>query len=684
MDKTSIKQRIEYLRREIEKHNYYYYVLNNPIISDVEYDKLLKELEKLENENPEFFDENSPTIRIGSDITNDFPQRQHKYPMLSLGNTYSEEEIREFDNRVAKGLNGNDYEYVCELKYDGISISLIYENKNLKYAVTRGDGVKGDDVTTNVKTIKSIPLKIYKDDIPNEFEIRGEIILHRQQFERLNQERLDNDEEPFANPRNAAAGTLKLQKSSEVAKRKLDCFAYALVTPTNNIETHFDSLNQIKEWGFKVLPYFKLCKSIEDVIEYIHYWDNERKNLTFDIDGIVIKVNSYKQQQILGFTAKTPRWAIAFKYKAEQALTKLNSISFQVGRTGTITPVANLEPILLAGTTVKRASLHNADQIALLDLHTNDYVFVEKGGEIIPKITGVDLTKRLQDSEPIKFIIVCPECNTQLERIPGEARHYCPNSKGCPPQIKGRLEHFISRKAMNIESLGEGKIELLYDKGLVLNPADLYDLRYEQLFGLEKVIVDPDNQKSKKISFKEKTVENILKGIEISKQVPFERVLYALGIRYVGETVAKQIAYHFKNIDNLKSATYEQLIQAEEIGDIIAKSIIDWFSDEDNITLINRLKNKGIQFAIKSDTPTLKSQKLSGMTIVVSGTFSSPERRKEIENLVEINGGKLTDSVSSKTSYLVIGENPGPSKIDKAKKFNITVINEEEFLKFLE
>lgn len=683
MEKKDIQNKIETLRKELERHNYQYYVLNKPLISDYEFDHLLKELERLEKENPEFFDENSPTVRVGSDVNNVFEQRVHKYAMLSLGNTYSESELRDFDTRVAKGLEGQVYTYVCELKYDGVSISLIYEKGRLRYAVTRGDGVKGDIVTNNVKTIRSIPLAISAPDIPEEFEIRGEIILTHEKFAKMNAERMSNGEEPFANPRNAASGTLKMLKSIEVAKRGLDCLLYYLLSDTVLNDSHYQNLELARKWGFKVPTYSAKCKSIDEVVEFIHKWDKERYKLPFDIDGIVIKVDSALQQQQLGFTAKSPRWAISYKFKAEQVITKLLSVSYQVGRTGAITPVANLEPILLAGTTVKRASLHNADQIALLDLHINDKVQVEKGGEIIPKIVGVETSQRELFAQKVEFITHCPECNSLLQRVEGEAKHFCPNDKKCPPQIKGKIEHFVSRDGMAIDSLGEGKIEMLFDKGLIKDISDLYALTYNRLLGLEKEIITPDSDKPKKISFREKTVQNILSGIEASKKVPFERVLFALGIRYVGETVAKKLALHFKNINALMNADFEALKNVGEIGEVIAQSAISFFSDSENRELIYRLKNAGLQFEIKESGVTSLSNKLNGKSVVVSGSFTTPLRRKELEQMVELHGGKLIDSVSSKTSFIVAGENMGPSKLEKANKLGITVINEEAFLKII-
>ena len=845
MEKASVKNRIESLRKELEQHNYKYYVLNKPVISDFEYDQLLKELEKLENENPEFFDENSPTQRVGSDLKNEFVQRPHKYQMLSLGNTYSEEELMDFDARVSKGLEGQNYSYVCELKYDGASISLTYIKGKLAYALTRGDGEKGDDVTANIKTIKSVPLVISQHGIPDEFEIRGEIILPHEVFEKINEEKIKLGEEPYQNPRNTAAGTLKLQKTSEVAKRKLDCFLYYLLSERRIAETHFESLKLVQNWGFKVpLIYMQRCNTIQDVLKFIHYWDGARNDLPFDIDGVVIKVDSLAQQQQLGFTAKSPRWAISFKFKAEQVTTILESVSFQVGRTGTITPVANLQPVFLAGTTVKRATLHNADQIALLDLHEGDAVYVEKGGEIIPKIVGVDTSQRAKDAKKVEFITHCPECNTKLERLEGEARYFCPNEKGCPPQIKGKIEHFISRKAMNIESLGEGKVEILYEKGFVRNVADLYDLpkkkdkilgiewlvddfpyitesisfsRYlyatldginvkianalagifdtpeklieaketdlkkindiepgkikkvldsihnkkenlerltwrsreasdlftatvsNELIGLDKIIyslcipgVDKKLASSiaehfKKVykfsttnaeelasingiskdavstilefihkekvtlkrlnsysvvSFETKTIENMLKGIESSKQVPFERVLYAIGIGGIGEVTAKKLAFAFQNIDNLLSVTAEQLTEVHEIGEIMAQSVVRFFSSPDNKDIIKRLRAAGLKMSIDEHQLAASEGPLKNLSVIASGTFKNFSRDTIIA-AIEKNGGRYVSSISSKTDLVVAGENMGPAKLKKAQDLGIKIINEDEFLEMI-
>jgi DNA ligase (NAD+) len=681
MTHQEIKIQIEKLRDDLHQHNYFYYVQSQPVISDYEYDQLMKELQKLEAEFPDFYDPNSPTLRIGNDINQDFEQMEHKYPMLSLGNTYNSEELTDFDNRIRKIII-EPFDYVCELKYDGVSVSLTYLDGKLNHAITRGDGVRGDVVTNNVKTIKSIPLVLHGENYPAEFEIRGEIIMPHRSFERLNNEHEENGEASFANPRNAASGSLKMKNSKEVAKRGLDCFLYFLLGENLPSDSHFENLNLARSWGFKVPDYIRKVSSIEEVLEFIKFWDKERKKLPFDIDGIVIKVNSIKQQETLGYTAKTPRWAISYKFKAEQVTTKLLSVSYQVGRTGAITPVANLEPVQLAGTKVKRASLHNSDQISLLDIRIGDMVFIEKGGEIIPKVTGVDLSKRGLFSEPLKYIETCPECGSPLERKESEAKYYCQNVWFCAPQIKGRIEHFISRKAMNIDSLGEGKVELLFDKKLINDIADLYDLKYEQLLGLEKSFQN-DEGKIRKVSFKEKTVQNILKGIEASKTVPFERVLFALGIRFVGETVAKKLAIHLKSIENLKNASYDELVNVGEIGEVIANSVINYFSEPKNVNLINRLKANGLQFEMKETDSVIKSNKLSGKSIVVSGVFSTPQRRKEIEQLVEQHGGKKASSVSSNTSFIVAGNNMGPEKLKKAKDLNIQIISDEEFMAML-
>ena len=685
MTKEQTKKRIEELTREINEHNYYYYVLSNPLISDFDFDKLLEELVKLENDFPEYRDVNSPSQRVGGEITKEFKQVRHKYPMLSLSNTYSYDDVREFDERVRKTIphKRDDFEYVCELKYDGLSIGLTYVNGILKHAVTRGDGEHGDDVTANVRTIKSIPLTLHGTDFPDEFEIRGEIIMPRKSFQRLNSEREEIGELPFANPRNAASGSLKMQDPKEVSKRGLDCFLYYLPGENLPFNTHFENLKNAGNWGFKISDYMKKCFNIEDVLDYIRELDRKRKKLDFDVDGVVIKVNSLHQQEMLGFTAKSPRWAIAYKYKAERVSTKLLSVDFQVGRTGAVTPVANLEPVQLAGTIVKRATLHNADQIEKLGLHYGDYVFVEKGGEIIPKIIGADEVKRnLPEAKKYQYISSCPGCNTVLIRKEGEAIHYCPNESGCPPQIKGKLEHFISRKAMNIESLGEGKIEILYDKNLVRSIADLYELTFEKLLGLEKEYFLEDQNKTRIVKFREKTVANILKGIEDSKKAPFERVLFAIGIRYVGETVAKKLALYYRNIDALMDAGFDDLLNVEEIGNKIAESIIAFFSNVQNRELILRLKNYGIRFKIDEAAYSPVSNKLKGNSFVVSGVFTKYSRDR-IKKIIEENGGKNVSSISSKTNYLLAGDNMGPEKKKKAASLNIPVITEDDFLKML-
>lgn len=676
MTSDQVKQRIASLREEINKHNHLYYILSSPVITDYEFDHLLKELENLEKQYPEFDDPLSPTKRVGGDITKEFKQIVHRYPMLSLSNTYSFEEVEDFDRKVRKVI-GEDVTYVCELKYDGVAIGLTFINGRLERAVTRGDGTRGDDVTTNVKTIRSIPLVLNGNDYPDEFEIRGEIILPRKSFDKMNEEKLDIGEEPFANPRNAASGSIKLQDSAEVARRNLDCYLYYMLGEKLPCSNHYQNLEKARQWGLKIPSYLEIAHSLDDIFNFINKWNTERKNLPFDIDGVVIKVNDYSQQQNLGFTAKSPRWAIAYKFKAEKVCTRLLSVSFQVGRTGAVTPVANLQPVQLAGTVVKRATLHNADVIQGLDLMLGDWVYVEKGGEIIPKIVGVATEKRDVFMEPITFPTLCPECQTPLQRKEGESAHYCPNEKGCPPQIKGKLEHFISRKAMNIDSLGQGKIEMLFDNKLVNSPADLYHLHENNLLGLEKIIQTDDN-KTKKLSFQAKTVENILNGLDKSKEVPFERVLFAIGIRYVGETVAKKLARHFKSIDNIKIATYEELVTAEEIGDKIAESILTWFSDADNLEMIENLRTAGLQFE-NTTIDVAVSDILLGKSIVVSGVFTI-YTRQQIEAMVEEHGAKLVSSVSKKTDFIVAGENMGPSKLQKAQELAIPILSEREFL----
>ena len=679
--KEEVEIMIGNLVKELNDHNYRYYVLAEPVISDYEFDMMLEKLSALEKEFPELMQADSPTQRVGGTITSEFTSAKHTYPMLSLSNTYSESELRDFDERVHKLLDAN-YEYVCELKFDGLSISLTYENGLLTRALTRGDGERGDDVTTNIKTIRSIPLRLVGSGFPELFEVRGEIILPRPGFEKMNLERVEIGENPFANPRNAAAGSLKLQDSAEVARRPLDGYMYYALGESLSFTTHQQSLQTLASWGFKISDKTALCGSIDEVLAFINKMARERDKLTFDIDGIVIKVNSLEQQQALGFTAKSPRWAIAYKYKAEQVTTQLLSIDYQVGRTGVVTPVANLKPVQLAGTVVKRASLHNADIIAKLDVRVGDYVFVEKGGEIIPKIIGVDLSKRDLFAEPVIFIETCPECGTKLERQEGEAGNFCPNEDHCPPQIKGKLEHFIHRKAMNIDSLGEGKIEMLFDNKLVKDVADLYSLTYDSILGIEKVFKGTEGTKDKKLSFKGKTAENIINGIKESKSAPFERVLFAIGIRYVGETVARKLALHFKNIDAIIAASNEELQLAENIGEKVASSIYSFFRKPENLLLVEKLKAAGLNM-VADKQPDLLSTNLSGKSIVVSGSFGSSKRRKELEELVAMHGAKLSGGVTSKTDFVVAGENMGPEKRQKALKLGIPVISEGEFLEML-
>ncbi|MGQ8338969.1 NAD-dependent DNA ligase LigA [Sunxiuqinia sp. A32] len=668
MDKLEIKSKIESLRKELEEYNYQYYVLSQPTISDFEFDMKLKELEKLENGNPEFFDTNSPTQRVGSDINQEFTQVKHKYPMLSLSNSYSKDELIEFDNRIKK-LITEPFEYVCELKFDGASLSLVYENGQLSKAVTRGDGEKGDDVTANARTIRSIPLHLKGNDYPESFEIRGEVLLPFEVFAELNKVREAAGEQLYANPRNTASGSLKMQNSAEVAKRQLDAYFYYVLGEDLKEDSHFETIQLAGKWGFKISQHTKKCDSIEKVFEYIEYWDKARYDLPVATDGIVIKVNSRRLQNNLGFTAKSPRWAIAYKFTAEQVSTILESVSYQVGRTGAVTPVANLSPVLLAGTTVKRASLHNADIIEKLDLHINDVVFVEKGGEIIPKIVGVDDSCRHPMSTKVEFIQSCPECNTELVRQEGEAAHYCPNETGCAPQIKGKIEHFISRKAMDIDGLGQETIDLLFNQNLIHNSADLYELKAEQLIHLERM--------------GEKSAERILKSLEQSKQIPFERVLYALGIRFVGETVAKKLANKLISIDAIANSSYEQLIDIDEIGGKIAESIIKYFEVEDNRRIIKRLQSYGLQFQLDQNSLADRTEKLVGLNIIISGTFEKYSR-DELKKMIEQHGGKNVGSISKKTSYLLAGSNIGPSKLEKVQKLGIPMISEDDFLKMLE
>ena len=657
-------ERIDQLREELHLHNYNYYVLNAPVISDIEFDKLMRELQDLEAKHPEHFDENSPSMRVGSDINKNFTQVEHKYPMLSLGNTYSEAEVTDFYERVSKSLN-EEFEICCEMKFDGTSISLTYENGKLVRAVTRGDGVKGDDVTDNVKTIRSIPLVLHGNDYPQNFEIRGEILMPWDVFEKLNREREAREEPLFANPRNAASGTLKSQNSAVVASRQLDAYLYYLLGENLPCDGHYENLQKAAEWGFKISHITRKVQTLDEVFEFIKYWDIERKNLPVATDGIVLKVNSLRQQRNLGYTAKSPRWAIAYKFQAEQALTKLIKVTYQVGRTGAITPVANLEPVQLSGTVVRRASLHNADIIASLDLHVGDMVYVEKGGEIIPKITGVDAASRKPDSEKITFITHCPECGSKLVRYEDEAAHYCTNETACPPQIKGKIEHFISRKAMNIEGLGPETVDLFYQEGMIQNVADLYHLQATDICQLERM--------------GEKSAENIIQGILRSKEVPFERVLFALGIRFVGETVAKKIAKAFRSIDALMSATLDDLIHVDEIGEKIAQSILLYFANEKNRALIERLREAGLKLEADETDYSGYTDKLQGKSIVISGVFAH-HSRDEYKEMIEKHGGKNVGSISKKTSFVLAGENMGPSKLEKAQKLGITILNEDEFL----
>jgi DNA ligase (NAD+) len=663
----TIAEQIHHLRQILHEHNHRYYILAQPVISDSEYDQLMQELIGLEKEHPEYYDPNSPTQRVGSDMDNEFEQVVHPYPMLSLSNTYSREEITDFNDRIQKLLPGQKVEYVCELKYDGVSISLTYVRGKLERAVTRGDGDKGDDVTANVRTIKSIPLLLKGNNFPESFIIRGEIFLPHNGFEQMNRERQESGEPLFANPRNAASGTLKLQNSSMVAKRPLDCTLYFLLGESLPFKTHYENLMKAREWGFKISPYIKKCTGLPEIFAFIDHWDAERDRLPFDIDGIVIKVNSYLQQRLTGFTAKSPRWAIAYKFKAEQVLTRLLSIDYQVGRTGAITPVANLEPVFLAGTTVKRASLHNADQIELLDLHINDEVYIEKGGEIIPKVVGVEKKYRTDDSMPVQYITHCPECGSELIRREGEAKHFCPNETGCPPQRKGKLEHFVSRKAMDI-GLAEATIEQLFNHGLLNDSADFYTLTKEQLVKLER--------------FADKSAENLIRSIEASKNIPYERVLFALGIRYVGETVAKKLAQAFTSIDQLAGASFEELISVEEIGDKIAESIRLYFHDPNNQTLIEKLKQAGMQFQADNGKNKALSDKLAGRNFVISGTFTRFSR-DELKALIEKHGGKSLSSVTANTHFIVAGNDMGPAKLDKAKKLGIPIITEDEFVQMI-
>ncbi len=672
MNKTEAEKKIRSLSAEIEKHNYQYYVLDKPTISDLEFDKLLEELIALEKQFPELLSPNSPSQKVGGAVTKEFRSVKHKYPMLSLSNSYSEEDLMDFDRKVREGLglsedNLDTLKYVCELKFDGLSIGLTYKDGEFFQAVTRGDGVQGDEVSTNVKTIRSVPLRL-KGNCPKEFEIRGEIYMPRPVFDAINKEREEIGETPLANPRNAASGSMKIQDSKVVAARKLDCFLYNVIGENLGFKNHFESLEAAKEWGFRVSTHSLLAKNINDVLKFIHSWDKRRFDLPFDIDGIVIKVNDYRQQQHLGFTAKSPRWAIAYKFKTEQVSTELQSISYQVGRTGAITPVANLKPVPLGGTTVKRASLHNADIIEKLDVRVGDHVFVEKGGEIIPKIVGVDLTKRKKDAHPTKYITHCPECNTKLERKEGEANHFCPNDSGCPPQVKGRMEHFVSRRAMNIDSLGSETIDQLHHAGLIHNIADIYDLKKEDLLDLERMA--------------EKSAQNLIDGINASKEIPFERVLYAIGIRHVGETTAKKIAKKVKTMDVLYNASQEELLNIDEVGEIIAESIAAYFSDKKNREIVARLKKAGLQFEVSASQQQAGTEKLKGQTIVISGVFTKFSR-DQLKDMIELHGGKNSGSISGKTSFVLAGDNMGPEKLKKAESLGVKILSEDEFLEMI-
>lgn len=665
---TDERQRILQLRKELHEHNYKYFVLNQPEISDQEFDFMMKELQELEVRYEDMFDPNSPTQRVGSDINQEFTQVTHKYPMLSLANTYSQEEVADFYNSVKKGLNGEDFEICCELKYDGLSISLTYEDGKLVRGVTRGDGVHGDDVTANVKTIRSIPLVLKDGDWPKEFEIRGEILMPWNVFERLNQEREAAEEPLFANPRNAASGTLKSQNSALVASRNLDAYLYYLLGDELPGDGHYENLEKAREWGFKISEGMRKVKTLQEIYDFIDHWDTERKNLPVATDGIVLKVNSLRQQRALGYTAKNPRWAIAYKFKAERACTRLNEVTFQVGRTGAVTPVANMEPVQLAGTTVRRATLNNEDFIRSLDLHIGDYVYVEKGGEIIPKIVGVDIEQRPIIAQPVTFITHCPECGAKLVRYEGEAAYYCPNDAGCPPQIKGRIEHFISRKAMNIDSIGPETVDDFYRHGLVRNVADLYDIEVQQING------DGSRQKS---------AEKIVNGIEASKQVPFERVVFALGIRFVGETTARLLARHFKTIDALAAASLQDLLEVEGVGEVIAKSVMTYFRNPVTMLIVERLRGYGLQMALSEEQMSSATDKLAGKSIVISGVFAH-HSRDEYKQMIEQNGGKNVGSISGKTSFILAGENMGPAKLQKAEKLGIQIVDEETFLKMIE
>lgn len=662
------EERILFLRKELEKHNHLYYIEDAPEISDFEFDQFLRELVELEKKQPHLKDPNSPSVRVGGGVTKNFETLVHEHRMYSLSNSYSFEDLKDWETRILK-VTESQVEYVCELKYDGASISLTYEEGRLTKAITRGDGIQGDDITNNVRTIKSVPLRLKGKDYPKKFHIRGEIILPYEGFAKINEERIQLGEEPYANPRNTASGTIKLQDSAEVAKRPLECLLYSITGENLGITTQFESLELARKWGFKVPSASQLCRSLAEVEAYINYWNEHRHQLPYETDGVVVKVNSIQQQEELGHTAKSPRWAIAYKFKAEQVSTQLHEITYQVGRTGAITPVANLAPVQLAGTTVKRASLHNADQIAKLDIRVGDTVYVEKGGEIIPKIVGVDFTQRSSKSEPTKYISECPECGTALERKEGEAQHYCPNASACPPQVAGRIQHFISRKAMDIDGLGGETVQQLVSAGLISNYADLYTLRVEDLLPLERMA--------------EKSATNLVEGVANSVQVPFERVLFALGIRYVGETVAKKLAKAFKNIDAIRQASFEELVATDEIGDKIAESVLLFFAEENNVNLVQKLQSFGLQFSLSEEELASTTSILDGKTFVISGVFTKVSR-DEIKKLIEQNGGKNTSSISKKTNYLVAGENMGPSKLSKAENLGISIISEDDFLEMIQ
>lgn len=679
MNQQEAKKKIDKLTAELKDHSYRYYVLADPVISDREFDRLLKELEALEAEYPDFRHPDSPTVVVGGEVTKSFETVSHAIPMLSLGNTYSETELLDFDKRVRKVI-GDDFEYTTELKFDGFALAITYEGGKMTRAVTRGDGSSGDDVTTNVRTIRSLPGQL-TGNYPDKLEVRGEVFMHRKAFDKLNRERVANGDSPFANPRNSAAGTIKMQEQDEVRKRPLDCILYHVIHPDSRGRNHFESLQEAKTWGLPVSDEMRKCRSISEVMDYIHSWDKKRKSLSYDIDGVVVKVNDVSLQEELGYTAKSPRWAIAYKFETERASTRLLAITYQVGRTGAITPVANLEPVQLLGTTVKRASLHNADIMKELDVRIGDLVFVEKGGEIIPKIVGVDAGAREKDSRPVTFISQCPECHTPLIRAEGEAAHYCPNPM-CPPQIRGRIEHFISRKAMDIDSLGEGKIDILVQHGLIADPSGLYHLKKEQLVGLEKVITDELGEPVRKVSFQEKTAENILRGVEESRNRTFDKVLYGLGIRHVGETVARKLAQHFTGIDRLMHAGMEELEQVDEIGSVIAGSVVAYFQDPANRRLVESLRQSGLRMEMDEVETNLESEALIGKKVVVSGVFHRFSRN-EIKELVEKHGGKNVSSISAQTDFVLAGDNMGPAKLEKAGKLGILILSEGEFVQMI-